>query len=226
LAADALGATPMDRPEDVQPNAKSGKIYVMLTNNYKRRAGKVNAANPRSRNLFGHVIEMSPPDQDHAADTFRWDILLKAGNPDVGFIGAQWHPQTSESGWFASPDNCTIDADGRLWIATDQGKHWGLTGKADGLYAVETDGDLRGLSRLFFRVPVGAEMCGPCFTPDNETLFLSVQHPGADGAKTFKSFGGVSTYDTPVTRWPDFKPDMPPRPSIVAVRRSDGKRIT
>ena len=226
LAADALGATPMDRPEDVQPNEKSGKVYVMLTNNHRRRAGKVDAANPRSRNLFGHVIEMSPPNQDHAADAFGWDILLKGGNPDVGFIGAQWHPQTSASGWFASPDNCTIDADGRLWIATDQGKHWGLTGKADGLYGVETDGDLRGLSRLFFRVPVGAEMCGPCFTPNNDTLFLAVQHPGADGTKTFKPFAGTSTYDTPATRWPDFKPDMPPRPSIVAVRRTDGRRIT
>ena len=226
LAADALGATPMDRPEDVQPNPKTGKIYVMLTNNHQRRPGKVDAANPRSRNLFGHVIEMSPPDGDHAADTFNWTILLKGGDPDVGYIGALWHPETSTSGWFAAPDNCTVDADGRLWIATDQGKHWPRTGKADGLYGVETDGELRGLSRLFFRAPIGAEICGPCFTPDNETLFLAVQHPAADGAKAFKPFASTSTYDNPATRWPDFNPDMPPRPSIVTVRRTDGHRIS
>ena len=225
LAADRLGATPMDRPEDVQPNHKTGKVYVMLTNNYKRTPDKVDAANPRSRNLFGHVIEISPPDGDHAVATHTWNILLKCGDPNIGYVGAQWHPETTQSGWFASPDNCTVDADGRLWIATDQGRGWSLTGKADGLFAVETAGELRGLSRMFFRVPIGAEMCGPCFTPDGTTLFVAVQHPAADGTKAFKPFAATSTFDNPATRWPDFRPDLPPRPSVLAIRRPDGRKI-
>ncbi|MGR3492896.1 MAG: PhoX family protein [Shimia sp.] len=57
-----------------------------------------------------------------------------------------------------------IDADGRLWTSTDQGGNWGKTGKSDGLYALETEGELRGHSKMFFRCPAGGQLCGPCFT--------------------------------------------------------------
>lgn len=225
LAAEALGATPMDRPEDVQPNEKTGKIYVMLTNNNKRTAEQVDAANPRAESLFGHIIEMTAPAKDHAADRFTWQILIKCGDPSVAEVGALWNPATSANGWFGSPDNCTIDNDGRLWVSTDQGSNWSKTGKADGFFAVDTEGDARGTSKLFFQVPIGAEMCGPCFTPDSETVFLAVQHPGTDGTKNFPGFERASTFEDPATRWPDFMDGMPPRPSVVAVTKKGGGRI-
>jgi secreted PhoX family phosphatase len=226
LAADLLKATPMDRPEDVQPHPTSSKVYVILTNNERRRPEQVNTANPRPENDFGHIIEMTAPDSDHAAETFKWEMLIKCGDPKVAAVGALWNPATASDGWFSSPDNCAFDSQGRFWVSTDQGSAWPRkTRRADGLYAVGTEGDTRGLPKLFFRCPVGAEMCGPCFTPDGETLFLAVQHPATDGVKEWKAFGRESTFDDPATRWPDFKPGMPPRPSVVAVRKKGGGKI-
>jgi len=208
-AADLLGATPMDRPEDVEAQPASGRVYVMLTNNSKRTADQVNAANPRPNNAFGHIVEITEPDGDHAALRSRWDILLRCGDPARPEFGALWNPATSANGWFGSPDNCAFDPAGRLWIATDGNE---ATGAADGLWGVETDGALRGTGYAFFRAPVGAEVCGPCFTPDGRTLFVAVQHPGD---------GNRATFESPTTRWPDFIEGTPPRPALLAIRRFD-----
>jgi hypothetical protein len=226
LAATLLGATRMDRPEDVQPNPVTGKVYVNLTFNEKRVPAEVDGANPRADNEFGHIIELTPEGGDHAADTFAWDILVRCGDPSVAGVGALWNPETSANGWFACPDNSAVDSQGRLWVATDQGEHWGeKTGRADGLYAVETEGARRRASKLFFRCPVGAEMCGPYFTPDQETLFVAVQHPAADGTDKFKGFERASSFEDPATRWPDFAPNMPPRPSVLAITKRGGGKI-
>lgn len=224
MAADLLGATPMDRPEDAQPRG-DGTAYIMLTNNSRRKPEDVNAANPRPKSSFGHIIEIKEAEGNHSATSGTWSILVKCGDPSVTDVGAQWNPETSENGWFGSPDNCAIDADGRLWISTDQGSNWGKTGKSDGLYALETEGDARGTSKLFFRCPVGGEMCGPYFTDNMETLFLAVQHPGTDGTKDLAGFERDSTFEDPATRWPDFDPAMPPRPSVVVVTKQGGGKI-
>ena len=225
-AADFLEATPLDRPEDVQPNSATGKVYLILTNNSKRKADNTDGINRREKNIWGQIVELSPPDGDHAARSFAWDILIQCGDPKRPETRAIWHPDTSANGWFSCPDNAAVDAEGRLWVATDQGRNWSRTsGTADGLWAVATSGPGRGTGRMFFRVPVGAELCGPCFTPDGETLFLAVQHPSTDGAKQYKKFGRRSTFEDPATRWPDFKDDMPPRPSIVVITKKGGGRI-
>jgi secreted PhoX family phosphatase len=201
----------------------------MLTNNSKRGTeGKpgADAVNPRAENIWGHILELTPPNGDHAANASRWDVLIKAGNPLEPGAAALWNPSTSDNGWFACPDNCAVDPDGRLWVSTDQGKNWkNASGTADGVWAVETEGAGRGTGRMFYRVPVGAELCGPRFTPDGRTLFVAVQHPAVDGAKHFPGFERSSTFEDPATRWPDFDDKVPPRPSVVVITKNDGGLI-
>jgi uncharacterized protein len=218
-AGDLLGATKMDRPEDVEANPVTQKVYVILTNNGNRKPEQIDAANPRAVNHFGHIIEMIPPGGDHAAAQFRWEMLVKCGNPSIADVGASFSAGTSNNGWFGMPDNLAVDSQGRLWIATD-GQAKSTTGRADGLWGIETEGPARGTSRHFYRVPLGAELCGPCFTPDDETLFVAVQHPAEE-----ESSGEPSSFEEPSTRWPDFKPDMPPRPSVIAITKRGGGKV-
>jgi len=222
-AGDLLGATKMDRPEDVQPNGSNGKVYVMLTNNTRRKADQVDAANPRAENAFGHIIEIAEDGGDFTATKGKWEVLLKCGDPSVAEVGASFSTATTANGWFGMPDNCAVDSAGRLWVSTDGNSPSG-TGRTDGLWAVDTEGDARATSKLFFRVPVGAEMCGPLFTPDDQTAFVAVQHPG-DGGDDWQGFGRPSYYEDLSTRWPDFKPDMPVRPSVVVITKQGGGKI-
>jgi len=218
-AADLLGATPMDRPEDVVPNKHSGKVYVMLTNNNKRAADTINASNPRGQNTFGHIIEITEQGGDFSATESTWDFLIQAGDPSRPEVEAKWHRKTTENGWFASPDNGAIDPTGRLWVATDQGGKVPLSGTSDGLWAVETEGENRGLSKMFFRCPEGAELCGPMFSDDGKNLFLAIQHPGTNDADASVNF------ENPSTHWPDFSQSMPARPSVVVVKRNNREPI-
>lgn len=215
-AADKLGATPMDRPEDFETNPVTGRVYAILTKSAKRTPDKLNAANPRPENKWGHIVELIPPgtgkDADHTATTYTWDMLILCGDPGKSEQGAKFHPDTTTDGWFTTPDNMCFDNKGRLWIATDGMNSFDL---ADGIFGIDTDGPGRGLPKALFAAPTGAEVTGPCFTPDGKTLFVSVQHPAEDS----------ETIEKLSTRWPDFKDGMPPRPAVVAIMREDGGEI-
>jgi secreted PhoX family phosphatase len=221
-AADLLGATKMDRPEDVDANPKTNKVYVMLTNNSRRKANEVNAANPRAENRFGHIVEMMPEGGDHASTKFKWEILVKCGDPSVAAVGATFSSATTKDGWFGMPDNCAVDSQGRLWVSTD-GNSPRQTGRADGVWAIETEVEARGTSKHFFRCPAGAELCGPYFSPDDTTFFMAIQHPG-EGDEDDPN-AKPATFENPATRWPDFKDGMPPRPSVLAITKQGGGKI-
>jgi len=217
-AADLLGATSMDRPEDVEPHPQTGNVYVVLTNNNRRSTTQINPANPRADNRWGQILEIVPPRvngrPDHTAIECTWEFFLLAGDPAQAKHSARYAGPVSRNGWLACPDNIAFDGRGRLWIATDGQDD--AAGYSDSLYAADTRGPGRGITRLFFNAPRGAEVCGPCFSPDGRTLFLAVQHPGDERG---------SDYEHPSTRWPDFDPGVPPRSAVLAITRIDGGEI-
>jgi uncharacterized protein len=210
-AADLLGATKMDRPEDIETSPKTGKVYIVCTNNSQRATeGKpqTDPANPRPENKHGHIIELVEAGDDHAATRFEWEMFLVCGDPEddetffAGFDKSRVTP-------ISCPDNITFDLDGNLWIATD-GMPKAMA-MHDGFFAVPTEGPERGHLRQFFSAPPGAEVCGPEFTPDNTTVFLAIQHPGEGG-----------TFEEPISRWPDG--DVA-KPSVVVIEGNGGGRI-
>ena len=210
-AADLLGATKMDRPEDIEVNQVNGKVYCVLTNNTRRQPDQVNAANPRPNNKHGHIIELTEDGNDYAATTFTWKIFMLCGdpaNPDDQAYFAGFDPSLVSP--ISSPDNITFDRAGNLWIATDGQP--GTFRKNDGIFVVPVEGPERGYLRQFLSGPRGAEICGPEFTPNGAGLFCAVQHPGEGG-----------TFAQPASTWPDGI--APPRPSVVVVTREHGRPV-
>ncbi|WP_028695260.1 PhoX family protein [Pseudomonas cremoricolorata] len=184
-AADALGATPMDRPEWTAVNPLNGDGYVTLTNNSVRTPGTVNAANPRGPNRHGHIVRWHDSD-DH--QRFSWDIFVFGGNAggaaDINRSGL------SELNQFASPDGMRFDSRGVLWFETDNSETTLTDYTNDQLLAVVPTQLLDGAGkqvpinasnqadlRRFFVGPNGCEVTGIAFTPDNKTLFVNIQHP-------------------------------------------------
>ncbi|WP_137988337.1 PhoX family protein [Streptomyces vilmorinianum] len=211
LAGDKVGATKMDRPEDVEPSPRSGRVYVALTNNKDRgKEGKAPAdeANPRNANKHGQILELAEHWDDPASDGFAWRLFLVAGDPNDPATYFAGFPKERVSP-ISCPDNVAFDPHGNLWISTDGNQ----LGSHDGLFGVATHGERRGELKQFLTVPAGAETCGPII--QDRRVVVAVQHPGEiDGASV----------ENPKSVWPD-GPGKIVRPSVVAVWRKDGRDI-
>jgi len=220
LAADKVGPTRMDRPEDVEPNPVNGKIYAALTNNSQRGSTfPVDEANPLAASLVrealgapltedtgnrnGYVLELTEEDDRPTARDFRWKLFLVCGDPEAPETYFAGFPKDRVSP-ISCPDNVAFDTEGNLWVATDGN----ALGSNDGLFRVPVRGPRRGHVQQFLTVPVGAETCGPLITQDGRSVFVSVQHPGeVDGA----------TFENPASTWPHTHEF--PRPSVVVPYR-------
>lgn len=200
LAATALGATPMDRPEWTSVDPNTGLVYVTLTNN-TASSKVVNAANPRKPNPWGHIVRWEEAGGDHTATTFAWDIFVLAG-PGDGVDGSTNDAEDA----FGSPDGLWVDPDGRVWIQTDGRQPAGANNQM--LAANPEATDAHGLPEIkrFLTGVIGCECTGVITTPDQRTMFTNIQHPGEDGGSTWPQEDGIAT----------------PRSATVVVTKDDG----
>lgn len=139
LAADAVGATKMDRPEWNGVNPANGEVYFTLTNNSNRRAepsGSSQAApdgpNPRAYsdvkgsatqlgNVNGHILRIK--DASNAGTGFTWDVYLFGAESTAAAGTVNLSNLTSDQD-FSSPDGLVFSPyTGLCWIQTDDGAY-------------------------------------------------------------------------------------------------------
>ncbi len=178
-----VGGTECNRPEDIEISPVDNSVFIAFTNNSKKK------------DYNGSIVRIIENNDDHGSVTFRWEVFA------TGSI---------ESG-FSCPDNLTFDSNGNLWILSDISESKLNKGtyepfKNNSLFMIPTQGENTGKAFRFASAPVDAELCGGNFTPDESTMFISIQHPG----------GGTEDINNPTSRWPNYGNDIP-RPAVVAV---------
>ncbi|MFO0441117.1 MAG: PhoX family protein [Betaproteobacteria bacterium] len=215
-AADAMGATKMDRPEWIAVHPHTNEVYCTLTNN-SQRGGKdrpgIDRANPRANNVFGQIIRWRETGNDPAALRFEWDLFAVAGDPQ--------HPDPERRGnikgdAYGSPDGLWFDDSGLLWIQTDVSSstlnkgHYERLGNNQMLAADVRSGE----TRRFLTGPSGCEVTGVIMTPDSRTMFVNIQHPGESPSERSDP-KDPRAYSS----WPD---GGRPRSATVVIRKNDG----
>jgi secreted PhoX family phosphatase len=250
LAADAVGATKMDRPEWAGVNPKNGEVYITLTNNSNRSALNVDSANPRAYtdlkgskelkgNVNGHIVRLSHTQPSDAV--FRWDIYLFASEAgaDKSMVNLSSLTQDND---LSSPDGLVFSpATGICWIQTDDGAYTDTSNcmllaalpgqRGDGGVKTLAYGDKQVITHVgkaqtpatlkrFLVGPRGAEITGIAETPDGRTLFVNVQHAGENTA-----MADVNNPAKFESQWPansGYGAGQRPRSATIVITKNDG----
>ncbi|MFD7687881.1 PhoX family protein [Streptomyces sp. NPDC059781] len=221
-AADALRATPLDRPQQTAVHPRTAHRYIALANG--TGAGAVEAgcapdppgprpASPWAGNRCGHILRWQETGDDARSGTFGWGFFAWGGYTPHRVAG-------SSSAAFGSPKGLCFDRGGRLWITTGHtGEDRTVLGNNALLLADPATGEVTRVATG----PHGAELTGVAGTPDGRTVFVNVQHPG----ERTPGWGAPTPGDPrAVGNWPDHDPSGRPRSATVALRRLDGGRVT
>lgn len=217
LAADTVGATKMDRPEWGAVNPSTGEVYFTLTNNSRRTEAQIDKANPRAANDWGQIIRWREAGDQVAATRFEWDLFLLAGpQDDSNYAGAA----LNEDQILNSPDGLWFDRQSRLWIQTDMSESVVNTGKwaQFGNNQMLACDPVNQVLKRFLVGPIGQEITGVCSTPDQKTLFVNVQHPGATTTPEDFAAGKLTS------QWPH-DGSRYPRSATLVISREDGRIV-
>jgi uncharacterized protein len=234
-AADAAGATMMDRPEWIDTFPKDLTAIATLTNNSRRgttppsinnqdgttSAGSarppVDAANPRAVNNYGHIIRWYYR-QDWTEPSFGWDIFSLAGDP-----ANPAHGSTIFGDKYGSPDGIYVDRSGLIWIQTDVSTSTINAGAYSGFgnnVMVAAHPETRE-TRRFLVGPNQCEVTGVFMTPDRRAMFVGIQHPG----ERPDDQPGDPLNPKQFSSWPDGPNGGRPRSALIVVTKDDGGRI-
>ena len=231
LAASAAGGTPTARPEDTKIDPISGDLLIAFTSGSPGMAGGADPEvfqGPEGQASWpnGWVMRLT----EQGEKDFRWRMAVTGGTPWAGGLG------------FTNPDNVAVDAEGNLWIVTDRSMK-GAAGDVFGnnsCWFVPRNGDQNETAACFAIGPMECEVTGVCLDRPEETLFLAIQHPGEvhgshqSGDEEFQAHDLVDRdgkafqqlRQLPLgSNWPAQAPGRPPRPGVVAVRRSSGEPL-
>jgi len=244
-AANAVGGTCTARPEDTEV-APNGDLYISFTSGSPDKEGGPDTAvfkSPKGETPYeyGWVMRLTEDSNEPASLTFRWQMLATGGEPAAGGMG------------FANPDNLLLDSTGNVWMVTDistgklnnavksrtddKGKSTTISGVFgnNSMWYIPTTGNDAGKGFLFSTGPMECETTGPFFTPEEDTMFLAVQHPGEingirkNQASEVREFLLTTTTgeeflqkrNVPIgSNWPSKTPDAPPKPAVVAITKA------
>ncbi len=234
-AADAAGATMMDRPEWIDTFPETLTAIGTLTNNNRRGttppsvnnpdgstvAGSarppVDAPNPRVNNVYGHIITWKY-DEDFSEPDFDWDIFAFGGDPAVPA-----HASTIVGDKYGSPDGIYVAPSGRLFIQTDVSTSTINAGAYEGfgnnqmLCADPATGE----TRRFLVGPKQCEITGAFMTPDETAMFVGIQHPGETADESPNDPANPQRFSS----WPDGAAGGRPRSACIVITRDDGGPI-
>jgi uncharacterized protein len=164
---------------------------------------------------YGLVRLIEEDTRDAHSPTFRWADLLEGG-PESGF---------------SNPDNMAFLSKDELLVVTDISSlsigtpNFAFHGN-NALFYVPLRGRNANTAFRFATAPMQAELTGPTFVKNQNTLFLCVQHPGEESQAAGGVVGNPATY---TSWWPDGNKTAgtgtpgKPKPSLIAIRKERGR---
>ncbi len=248
IAARLLGATPMDRPEDVEAvldETWTGQGAVMIVCTRNTELGYGGPGNPRrpdparpgraQANVAGHILKLEEAQGDCASLTFTWDVFALGGDPAAtapvaslrsgaaGHVAVTYRDAPTTTGArFACPDNLCLSTKTNLaWVTTD-GSDEVFADCNDAVLAIPlAEGPGPKPVKRFLVGPIGCELTGPVLSPDERTFFAAIQHPGESNVAGV-NFIDARLADPAVKPFSTFPDGGWPRSSVIYVRRLDG----